>query len=124
MTWQPIHAARYPFEHDREGFAVSLPDQEWKAWKQAHPDRCRDCGTTAKLNSGGAGDGAGFELCDDCAQLDGDRDDTRPDWDGWHVSHWGRGHLATEHDRLIAERDRRRATYRRAHSAEQQAVLF
>lgn len=76
-------------------------------------DRCRDCGTRTKdMHTGGARVGLGtFMLCEPCASLDECREGSRgPDW---HASRWGMAHRASDHDEMIAAREKRRANYLR-----------
>jgi hypothetical protein len=75
-----------------------ITEAEWKAYyKRTH--LCRDCGSPGNHNRGGAADGRGYSLCDDCADVDGK---------------WGRSVSGDERDRLFAVQARRRARYLKA----------
>lgn len=76
-------------------------------------DRCRDCGKKCGYNQGGADRRGSFTVCDGCAEIDG----CHLKADGHHVSHWGESHPAEDHDRLVAEQTKRRASYLRAVAA-------
>lgn len=77
--------------------------------------RCRDCGRKGGSGSHGCGgaDRRGiWDLCDDCASLDGclTRESHTP---GMHCSSWGITHPATEHDAMVKAQAKRRAAYLR-----------
>lgn len=78
-------------------------------------DRCRDCGTRTKnMHTGGASAGLGvFVLCEPCASLDRCTTRTHSMGPEFHASRWGMAHRASEHDELIAAREKRRTNYLR-----------
>lgn len=88
-----------------------------KMWrKHVAGYRCRDCGSSRVLNSGGTRSGHGFLLCGKCTLIDGcdERARNLPDeaiGPGEHVSQWGRRHTIDEHEEEVAARARRRAAY-------------
>ena len=112
--WVPVFNKHSPLRQNPDS-KFNMTRKELEAWHREH-DRCRDCGLLlASLSwsrcAGGAGDGAGpFSVCDACTELD----ECRPrEGDPMaHVSHWGRGHAVSEHDRLESEREQRRRRYR------------
>ena len=117
--WVPVYRDEPPFPRTRTGYECSRA--EWTAWYDA-AHVCRDCGGLMKNlrrvhGCGGVRDGGAFSVCDDCAALDGC--DTRTGMQGpdWHCSRWGVSHHESEHDGLVQEREKRRATYRRRAAA-------
>lgn len=81
------------FEETRVGWTL-VPNWE----------RCGLCGAKCTWNQGGTSTAGA--VCDPCALID--RCEERG---GRHVSHWGESHPSSEHDRLIAAQQRRRAAY-------------
>lgn len=109
--WPPVSLVGSALHRDGK----PVTKAEWKIYLDAA--RCRDCGRRCAMNQGGAGEGHGFRVCDDCAQLDGcltRKHDRGPDW---HVSHWGDSHPAADHDRLVKAQAKRRAAYLRRAAA-------
>lgn len=75
-VWASLYHPRGPWE-DRGESALKSTAEEWKAYQRSQ--RCRDCGTLlskcGRASSCGGGDRSGiFDLCDDCAALDGCRE--------------------------------------------------
>ena len=104
--WVPVYAPAMDFDPFKE------PDR-WKVY--AAGLRCRDCGMTrGKMpwtrGCGGAVSGVGgYDLCDDCAALDGVGE--RPNPSEADVSLWGIQTTAAERERLVELQRKRRAKY-------------
>lgn len=78
--------------------------------------RCRDCGRrkfTATHGCAGADARGIWELCDDCASLDGCLTRESQHTPGYHCSHWGITHSESEHDALVNVQSQLRAKYLR-----------
>ena len=82
---------------------------------QAQEPRCRDCGRKGGSGHccGGADERGIWDLCDDCASLDGCLTRESSQTPGHHCSRWGITHSLAEHDRLLAAQAKRRAAYLR-----------
>jgi hypothetical protein len=68
-AWVPIRSTPVDWP-DRDSGNGGFTKETWAAWRKEHPERCRDCGTTHKINAGGSN---GW-MCDDCAEIDQCRD--------------------------------------------------
>lgn len=73
--WAPVYEPRGGWEARGVSATESTPE-EWVAFQRSL--RCRDCGGLMRRlrhtrSCGGVRDGGSFELCDDCAALDGCR---------------------------------------------------
>lgn len=104
---------------------LDLLGDEWAAptWQALYrkaggnqPPRCRDCGRTKFTGMcGGAGREGIYELCDDCAAIDGcDARAARLPHEvraGSNVSHWGRRTTDEERTRLTALQSTRRQAW-------------
>lgn len=88
--------------------------EEWPELFEVYA--CRDCGGKVGGAIGGARAAGIFYLCDACASLDGcgTRESATP---GYHLSRWGETHPESLHERLVQEREKRRAAYRRRAAA-------
>lgn len=94
--WEPVY-------WDCTEFRIACDAGRWDEWRKANPRRCRDCGALIssrprKLWCGGADKRGGYDLCDDCATLEGT---------------WGRPATDAERAKLADEQERRRRRYLR-----------
>lgn len=107
--WVPLFNTATPTEVER-GTGRSILPASYFARIQ-----CRDCGQTGNnsRSCGGAGGGLSWQVCDPCTELDGCLTRVHVSGPEWHVSLWGRRHHATDHDGLVAEREKRRNAWRR-----------
>lgn len=121
MTWQPIYHDLIDWPEPDNPQAGGFTKSGWDAYRRDHPSLCRDCGTEAHLNQGGNHGAGMFDLCDGCAAIDQCRAHGDPPR---HSSHWGMNHTPERHAELLAGREQRRQTYKRAHPAEIQEELF
>lgn len=123
VEWEPVWERRiqdmgwrWSDESRGEGATIPLHEdgtrvtrEEWSAYVSR--GLCRDCGVKCSYNQGGASSGGLYQVCDDCAQLDGcltRQHDRGPEW---HVSHWGMLHRAEEHEARRDAQAKRRARY-------------
>lgn len=74
---------------------------------------CRDCGRKNAWECGGGGAGGSYNLCRDCAALDGWNE--RRDG-ALNCSTWGIHTEPAAHEQLLAKRELRRARWTAAHA--------